>query len=342
MRPVLTLDRAAAGAVLRRKDPLGVETTVTDPLVGRVLDGRYRVTARIARGGMATVYRATDARLDRVVAVKVMHPGLGDDACFARRFVREARSAARLSHPNVVAMYDQGEDDGLLYLVMEYVEGWTLRDLMRERGRLQPGDALALLEPVLCALAAAHTAGIVHRDIKPENVLISDDGQVKVADFGLARAVTATSATTATGGLLIGTVSYLAPEIVLDGTADARCDVYAVGVLCAEMLTGRKPHDGDSPIQVAYKHVHDDVPPPSRLLAGLPPSIDDLVLRATTRQPERRLADAGELLREVRRVRHRLATRVEDHEPAVVEEQPRGFTPLRRRRGSRSSELGRP
>lgn len=319
-----------------------MESTVTDPLVGRVLDGRYRVAARIARGGMATVYRATDARLDRVVAVKVMHPGLGDDAGFARRFVREARSAARLSHPNVVAMYDQGEDDGLLYLVMEYVEGWTLRDLMRERGRLQPADALALLEPVLCALAAAHAVGIVHRDIKPDNVLISDDGQVKVADFGLARAVTATSATTATGGLLMGTVSYLAPEIVLDGTADARCDVYAVGVLLAEMLTGRKPHDGDSPIQVAYKHVHDDVPPPSQVLAGLPPSVDDLVLRATTRQPERRLADARELLRDVRQVRHRLATRVEHHEPAVIEEQPRGFAPLRRRRGWRSSDQGRP
>ena len=319
-----------------------METTVTDPLVGRLLDGRYRVSSRVARGGMATVYRATDARLDRVVAVKVMHPGLGDDADFARRFVREARSAAQLSHPNVVAVHDQGEDDGLLYLVMEYVEGWTLRDLMRERGPLQPGDALALLEPVLCALAAAHAAGIVHRDIKPENVLISDDGQVKVADFGLARAVTAASATTATGGLLIGTVSYLAPEIVLDGAADARCDVYAVGVLLTEMLTGRRPHEGDSPIQVAYKHVHDDVPPPSRVLAGLPPSIDDLVLQATTRQPEGRPADARELLRQVRQVRQELATRVEDPQPALAAKHPQATTPPWRRRGWRSAARGRP
>ena len=163
--------------------------TAVDPLIGRVLDGRYLVGERIARGGMATVYRATDLRLDRVCALKVMHDGLGDDDDFAGRFKREARSAARLSHPNVVGVFDQGDDDGTLFLAMEHVAGHTLRDLIRHEAPVSPSRALALLDPVLSALVAAHQAGIVHRDIKPENVLLGDDGTVKVADFGLARAV---------------------------------------------------------------------------------------------------------------------------------------------------------
>ncbi|TDO49792.1 serine/threonine-protein kinase [Kribbella sp. VKM Ac-2527] len=282
-----------------------VDTQVSDRLVGRVLDGRYRVGARVAKGGMATVYEALDMRLDRVVALKVMHLGMGDDAEFGRRFVAEARAAARLSHPNVVAVFDQGEDDGTLFLAMEYVPGRTLRDVIRQSSPLAPGRALDLLMPVLSALSAAHDAGIVHRDIKPENVLIAHDGTVKVADFGLARAVKPTGQT-ATQGLLMGTVSYLAPELVTDGSADARSDVYSAGILLFEMLTGTKPHTGDTPIQVAYAHVHADVPPPSALQAGIPPYVDALVQRATARDRDLRPADARVLSRQVRRVRSAL------------------------------------
>ncbi|MEV6284810.1 Stk1 family PASTA domain-containing Ser/Thr kinase [Kribbella sp. NPDC051770] len=282
-----------------------VDTQVGDRLVGRVLDGRYRVGARVAKGGMATVYEALDMRLDRVVALKVMHLGMGDDAEFGRRFVAEARAAAKLSHPNVVAVFDQGEDDGTLFLAMEYVPGRTLRDVIREHGPLSPARALDLLMPVLSALSAAHDAGIVHRDIKPENVLISHDGTVKVADFGLARAVT-TTGQTATQGLLMGTVSYLAPELVTDGSADARSDVYSSGILLYELLTGAKPHTGETPIQVAYAHVHADVPAPSLLEPGIPPYVDALVQRATARDRDLRPADARVLSRQVRRVRSAL------------------------------------
>ncbi len=215
---------------------------------------------------MASVHEALDVRLDRTVAVKIMHAGLSDsdsDRDFAERFVREARAAARLSHPNVVAVYDQGDDDGTVFLVMELVTGHTLRDTIAKESPMTPARALALVEPVLSALAAAHRAGLIHRDVKPENVLIADDGRVKVADFGLAKAVSADTQHTATQGVLIGTVSYLAPELVVDGRADARADVYAVGVMLYELLTGVKPHEGETPIAVAYKHVHHDVPPPS-------------------------------------------------------------------------------
>jgi beta-lactam-binding protein with PASTA domain/tRNA A-37 threonylcarbamoyl transferase component Bud32 len=272
-----------------------MDTTLTDPLVGRLLDGRYRVDSRIARGGMAAVYLATDTRLDRRVAVKVMHPALADDAEFVARFIREARSAARLSHPNVVAVFDQGADGDAVFLVMEYVEGYTLRDLLRERGPLQPGAALAVLEPVLAALAAAHDAGLVHRDVKPENVLLADDGRVKVADFGLARAVAEASHTASTG-LLIGTVAYLAPEQVEHGTADARSDVYAAGVMLFELLTGRQPFFGETAIAVAYRHVNDVVPAPSTCAPGIPERVDALVTRATSRDPDRRPADASAFL----------------------------------------------
>jgi beta-lactam-binding protein with PASTA domain/serine/threonine protein kinase len=283
-----------------------VDRTVADPMIGRLLDGRYRVGPRIARGGMATVYEATDLRLERVVALKIMHSGLGDDDEFAGRFVREARSAARLSHPNVVSVFDQGDDDGTLFLAMEYIPGHTLRDLIRKEAPMAPPKAFAMLEPVLSALAAAHEAGLVHRDVKPENVLLADDGRVKVADFGLARAVSAETQHTGTSGVLIGTVSYLAPELVIDGRADARSDVYAAGVLLYEMLTGRKPHEGESPIQVAYKHVHEDVPPPSHSIEGLPAYVDALVARATSRDRGHRPADARVLLHQVRRVRQAL------------------------------------
>ncbi|CAM5645589.1 Serine/threonine-protein kinase PknD [Streptomyces tendae] len=221
-----------------------VDTTLQDPLVGQVLDGRYRVEARIAVGGMATVYRAVDTRLDRVLALKVMHPTLATDATFVERFIREAKSVARLDHPNVVQVFDQGAEGAYVYLAMEYIAGCTLRDVLRERGALRPRAALDILEPVLAALGAAHRAGFVHRDMKPENVLIGDDGRVKVADFGLVRAVDTVTSTT---GAVLGTVSYLAPEQIEHGTADPRVDVYACGVVLYEMLTGTKPHDGTRP-----------------------------------------------------------------------------------------------
>ena len=295
-------------------------TSVGDPLVGQLLDGRYQITARLARGGMATVYQAVDVRLTRTVAVKVMHVGLGDDAEFARKFDREARAAARLSHPNVVSVFDQGhdtsgQDGGRPYIVMEYVDGQTLRDVISRDAPLTPLRALEMIEPVLSALASAHDAGLVHRDVKPENVLISDRGQIKVADFGLAKAITAQTST-ATQGLLIGTVSYLPPELVVSGRADARSDVYSAGVVLFELLTGQKPHTGETPIQVAYAHVHKDVPPPSsRTTAGpVPPYLDALIARVTARDPDLRPPDAKVMLTLVRRVRAALRDGVADDE----------------------------
>ncbi|WP_393084264.1 Stk1 family PASTA domain-containing Ser/Thr kinase [Streptomyces sp. LN704] len=273
-----------------------MDTTLQDPLVGQLLDGRYRVDARIAVGGMATVYRALDTRLDRVLALKVMHPTLAADVSFVERFIREAKSVARLAHPNVVQVFDQGADGSYVYLAMEYVAGCTLRDVLRERGALQPRAALDVLEPVLAALGAAHRAGFVHRDMKPENVLIGDDGRVKVADFGLVRAVDTVTQTT---GSVLGTVSYLAPEQIEHGTADTRVDVYACGVVLYEMLTGGKPHSGDSPAQVIYQHLHADVPPPSAAVPGLPFALDQLVAAATARDPGLRPHDAVTLLGQV-------------------------------------------
>ncbi|MET8803173.1 Stk1 family PASTA domain-containing Ser/Thr kinase [Streptomyces sp. NPDC004546] len=281
-----------------------MDTTLQDPLVGQVLDGRYRVDARIAVGGMATVYRALDTRLDRVLALKVMHPTLAADGSFVERFIREAKSVARLAHPNVVQVFDQGTDGSYVYLAMEYVAGCTLRDVLRERGALQPRAALDILEPVLAALGAAHRAGFVHRDMKPENVLIGDDGRVKVADFGLVRSVDTQTSTT---GAVLGTVSYLAPEQIEQGTADPRVDVYACGVVLYEMLTGGKPHSGDSPAQVLYKHIHEDVPPPSALVPGLPYELDEVVASATARNPDIRPHDAVALLAQVRDARQGLS-----------------------------------
>ncbi|MEU3002950.1 Stk1 family PASTA domain-containing Ser/Thr kinase [Streptomyces sp. NPDC007020] len=277
-----------------------MDTTLQDPLVGQLLDGRYRIEARIAVGGMATVYRAVDTRLDRVLALKVMHPALATDVSFVERFIREAKSVARLAHPNVVAVFDQGAQGAYVYLAMEYVAGCTLRDVLRERGALQPRAALDILEPVLAALGAAHRAGFVHRDMKPENVLIGDDGRVKVADFGLVRAVGTATDTT---GSLLGTVSYLAPEQIEHGTADTRSDVYACGVVLYEMLTGAKPHTGENAAQVIYQHLNSDVPAPSAAVPGLPVALDSLVASATARNPEVRPHDAVLLLAETREAR---------------------------------------
>jgi beta-lactam-binding protein with PASTA domain len=276
-----------------------VETVVTDPVVGLVLEGRYRLEERLARGGMSTVYAATDLRLHRTVAVKVMAEHLAHDPAFVDRFTREARATAMLSHVNVVSVSDQGSDQGLVYLVMELVRGRTLRDLLQARGRLTVAEAFAVLEPVLAGLTAAHRAGIVHRDIKPENVLISTDGQVKVADFGLARAVAGTGQTSHTGGVLIGTVAYLSPEQLERGRSDARSDVYAAGVMLYELLTGHPPYAGDTPLAVAYQHVHHDVPVPSAEVATVPWQVDELVTRTTRRDPAARPLDAGAFLAEL-------------------------------------------
>nr|ANY57919.1 Penicillin-binding protein [uncultured bacterium] len=280
-----------------------MDTAVTDPVVGLVLEGRYRLEERLARGGMSTVYAATDLRLHRTVAVKVMAEHLAHDPTFVDRFTREARAAAMLSHPNVVSVSDQGTDQGLVFLVMELVRGRTLRDLLQARGRLTVGEAFAVLEPVLAGLTAAHRAGIVHRDVKPENVLIGHDGTVKVADFGLARALTGTGQTSHTGGVLIGTVAYLSPEQLERGRADARSDVYAAGLVLFEMLTGHPPYGGDTPLAVAYQHVHHDVPLPSSEVPAVPWQVDELVKRTTRREPAVRPLDAGAFLADLEDVR---------------------------------------
>jgi serine/threonine-protein kinase len=267
--------------------------------VGRVLDGRYRIESFLARGGMATIYRGADLRLDRTVAIKVMHPTFATDPGFVDRFEREARAAARLNSPYAVAVHDQGNDSGVTYLVMEYVPGHTVRDVLRTHGALSPAQALAIIDPVLQALAAAHRAGYIHRDVKPENVLISEDGRVKVTDFGLARAIEGADSGK-THGLLLGTVAYLSPEQVEHDRTDARSDVYSAGILLFELVTGQVPFTASAPMQVAYRHVHEDVPAPSTIRAGVPAGIDALVQRATRRDPSQRFGDADAFLAAVR------------------------------------------
>lgn len=279
-----------------------------DNLVGSFLERRYRVDSLIARGGMSAVYRGLDTRLHRPVALKVMDTRYSGDRSFIERFEREAQAAASLHHPDVVAVYDQGVDheaDGdHVYLVMQLVEGCTLRDLLRAHGRLPLPLALSILEPMLSALSAAHQAGMVHRDIKPENVLIGLDGSVKVTDFGLVRA--AASAGTTSGSVILGTIAYLSPEQVTTGAADARTDLYAAGVVLYEMLTGEPPYSGDTALSVAYRHVNNDIPAPGEQVPELPPAIDDLVMRAARRDPAGRPENAAAFLTEVQRVRQHL------------------------------------
>ena len=284
-----------------RLAPVDTPTQPADPLVGLLLDGRYRLDSVIDRGGMATVYLAADTRLDRPVAVKVMHRALADDPAFVARFAQEARSAARLSVPEVVQVHDQGRDPatGLAYLVMEHVRGTNLRRVLDDHGALRPDRALDILEPVLRALDAAHRAGLVHHDVKPENVLLADDSRVKVADFGLARAVESSGIT----GPLLGTPAYVSPEQAQGLPGTPRSDVYAAGVLLWEMLTGSPPYAGDNPYAVVTRHVNEDVPPPGSVVPGLPRGIDDLAVLATRRDPAARPRDAGALLAELRAVR---------------------------------------
>jgi beta-lactam-binding protein with PASTA domain/tRNA A-37 threonylcarbamoyl transferase component Bud32 len=272
-------------------------------MIGRLIDDRYEVRSRIARGGMATVYLATDQRLERRVAIKVMHGHLADDSNFRNRFVQEARSAARLADPHVVSVFDQGQDSDLAYLVMEYLPGITLRDLLRDHGKLTPRQVVDIMDAVTSGLAAAHRAGIIHRDLKPENVLLADDGRIKISDFGLARAA---SANTATGQSLLGTIAYLSPELVTRGVADARSDIYALGIMMYEMLTGEQPYKGEQPMQIAYQHANESVPRPSVVNPSVPDPLDDLVLWATERSPDERPNDARELLERLREVEKQL------------------------------------
>jgi eukaryotic-like serine/threonine-protein kinase len=277
-----------------------MDATLSAP-IGELLDGRYLVESHIARGGMATVYVARDVRLERTVALKIAHPELARDREFVDRFIGEARAVARLSSPNVVAVFDQGSTGDLHYIAMEYVPGPTLRELLVSRGRLAPREALDIIERVLSGLGVAHDAGIIHRDVKPENVLLGNGTAVKVADFGLARAESGISHTRS--GLLIGTAAYLAPEQVTSNAADQRTDVYAAGVMLFEMLTGQQPHKGETPLAVAYQHVNSVVPAPSSVHPELPPALDALVALGTSRDPDLRPADARHYLNAIREVR---------------------------------------
>lgn len=292
---------------------------LSDGLVGSLVGGRYRVASRLAMGGMATVYLATDTNLDREVALKVLHPHLSQDPTFADRLEREAKAAARLSHPHVVSVLDRGHDGDIFYLVMEYVPGRNLRELLNENGPLAPRQALALIDAVVDGLTAAHAAGLVHRDIKPENVLLGDSGQIKVADFGLARAVTTSTST----GITLGTVAYIAPELVQRSGGDERSDLYSVGIMLYELLTGHQPYRGEIPVQVAMAHATQDVPPPSDLVPGLSPELDELVQWACARDPEDRPVDAEALLGEIRHIRTHLSDAQLDLHSAQTQHIPR-------------------
>jgi serine/threonine-protein kinase len=285
-------------------------TTSPDQIIGAVLDGRYRLDSILAKGGMATVYLASDLRLHRQVAVKVMHAALAEDADFVRRFEQEARAAASLTHQHVVSVHDQGNDGTVnaIYLVMELVPGHTVRELLQERGPLTAIQALAVMDPVLQALSAAHEAGFVHRDVKPENIIIGDNGRIKVTDFGLARAITTSKSMATTRGMLIGTVAYLSPEQVEQGKADERSDIYSAGIVLFEMLTGKLPHGGDTPIAVAFQHVHADIAKPSTVNSNVPSEMDYLVLRSTARDPRKRFATAEDFLDAVRKTRNYIET----------------------------------
>jgi serine/threonine-protein kinase len=274
-------------------------------LTGELIDGRYQLLRQVANGGMASIYEAIDTRLDRKVAVKIMHPHLAQDEAFVSRFIKEAKAAAALSHPNIVAVQDQGWNQSgvpAVFLVMELIEGHTLREYLNERGRFEIKDAINYLTPILSALAAAHVLGIVHRDIKPENILISKEGRIKIADFGLARGELIGSTMTAESSVILGSVSYLSPEQVQRGIADSRSDVYAAGIVAYEMLTGEKPFSADSPIQIAYMHVNEEIPRLRSKRKEIPQALDDLIASSTAKDPDERPRSAGEFLEELQQI----------------------------------------
>lgn len=274
-------------------------------LSGEIIDNRYELISLIAAGGMASIYKATDQRLDRLVAVKIMHPHLANDEEFVNRFIREAKAIASLSHPNIVSIQDQGWNEGgtpAVFIVMEYIDGFTLRELLTERGHLTPSELLHYAIPVVSALAQAHSLGINHRDLKPDNILISKEGRIKIADFGLARGATLGGTMSVESSIVLGSVSYLSPEQVERGISDARSDIYSLGIMFYELLTGHKPFDGDTPIQIALKHVNERVPAPSLSQAGIAPALDDLVLRATAHNPDKRQRNGAELLEELTQI----------------------------------------
>lgn len=272
-------------------------------LAGRLIASRYLVQSLVASGGMASVYRARDSVLEREVALKIIHPHLATDKSFVEKFRREAKMAAKLSHPNLVNVFDQGTDGEITFLVMEFVPGITLRDAMNDFGLLDASRTLEIIEPLTAGLAAAHSAGILHRDLKPENIFLDDNGNVKLGDFGLARAITQHTET----GSVVGTVAYLSPELVTRGQADARSDIYSLGVMIFEMLTGRQPFEGEQAVQIAYQHANDRIPAPSSVKPGVPPLLDEIVLWATARNPKDRPANARELLPVIKRARSDLA-----------------------------------
>jgi serine/threonine-protein kinase len=278
-------------------------------LTGELIDNRYLLKRQIASGGMATIYAGIDTRLDRSVAVKIMHAHLANDEAFVSRFIKEAKATAALSHPNIVSIQDQGWNEGgppAVFLVMELVEGSTLRDLLHQSGSFSTDQAMRFITPILSALAAAHQLGIIHRDIKPENILISNDGRIKVADFGLARNTSLAQTMTAESSVVLGSVSYLSPEQVQRGIADARSDVYAIGILLFEMLLGRKPYDGETPIQIAYRHVNDRIPNVKEFKPEIPDEIADLIFQATAPNPDQRPKDAEQLLNQIRDIQAKL------------------------------------
>ena len=274
-------------------------------LTGELIDGRYQLIRQMATGGMASIYEAVDTRLDRKVAVKIMHSHLAQDEQFVERFIREAKAAAALSHPNIVAVQDQGWNQNgspAIFLVMEMIEGHTLREYLNEQGKLSIADGIKFLLPVLSALSAAHKIGIVHRDIKPENILISKEGRIKIADFGLAKGPLLGGTMTAESSVILGSVSYLSPEQVQRGVADSRSDNYSIGITAFEIFTGKKPFEGDQPIQIAYMHVNNRVPKISSLLTGVPEQLDDLIYRATSANPDERPRDASIFSEELSRI----------------------------------------
>jgi serine/threonine protein kinase len=267
-----------------------------------LLGGRYLVESELGRGGMATVFKGTDTVLGRPVAVKVLSPQYAGDANFVTRFRREAQSAARLNHPNLVSVYDTGTDDGIHFIVMEYVDAKTLADYLAGGGRIMPERAIEIAEAVCDALSMAHAHGIIHRDIKPANIMITSKGDVKVTDFGIARVISGADTIAQTAAVL-GTASYLSPEQAQSLPVDQRSDIYSLGVVLYEMVTGRPPFSGDSPVMVASKHVLEQPTPPSKLNRDVAPALEAVIMKALSKNPDNRYQDADEMRADLERAR---------------------------------------